>query len=113
MCVRKSFSARNAVKIVMNGVNAGIVDKAFFGQNVQRPQRRLGNRPTRRAISPHFDTGSVFNRLLCLSSVGAELIECEAVHGPMPIAMAGKLMSAGVDLTHQVRKMLGHPSHEE
>src|SRR5215831_7225631 len=31
----------------------------------------------------------------------------------MPITMAGELMAAGLDFTHQVRKMLGHPSDKE
>ena len=40
---KEIFVPRHSIKIVMNGIDAGIVGKALFSQDVQRPEARFGN----------------------------------------------------------------------
>src|SRR5438045_8881383 len=97
----------------MNRIDAGIVCETLFGQDVERPESRLGDRPARCTVSAHRDAGRVFNRLLGLPRILAELISRKAIHGAVPIAVAGKLMPTPLDLAHQVRKPRSYPSDKE
>ena len=56
---RKAGCFGEAVVVVSNGKNAGVVTKAKFCQNFQSPEGLLGNRVGRSAVSNDFDTTQV------------------------------------------------------
>src|SRR6476661_7141721 len=109
MRIRKPLGSGHSVKIMPNGIYAGVVCKSLFGQNVERPKAGFGNRPTRCAITGYWRPRCVFNRVFGLPRVLAELIRREAVNRPMPIAVAGKLVPARLYFAHQVWKSFGNP----
>src|SRR5579864_3842894 len=113
MRVRKPLCTRHSVKIMTNRINAGIVCKSLFSQNVERPEAGFGNRPTRSAVTRDRAAGCILNCMFGLARVLTELIRREAIYGPMPIAVAGEFTPARLYFAHQVRKPFGHPTDEE
>src|SRR5579871_4627364 len=113
MRVWKPLCSRHSVKIMTNGINAGIICKSLFGKNVESPEAGFGNRPARCAITGYWRPSCVFNRVFGLPRILAEFVRREAVYGSMPIAMAGKLMPARLYFAHQMRKSFGYPADKE
>src|SRR5580704_21831 len=100
MDVRKSLRPRNAIEVMVNGEDAGVVGEAFFGKDVESPYAVLRNRPTGRTISLYSNARRVLNRLHCHARVFAELAGSEGINGPMPVAVASDLVAARVYFSH-------------
>src|SRR4051812_38818715 len=113
MRVRKSLRPGHTVKVMPNGIDAGIVCKPLFSENIKRPEAGFCNRPARGTITGNCSPGCVFNRVFCLPRVLTELIRCNTVDRPMPVAMAGQFVSVGLYFAHQVRKSGSHPADKE
>src|ERR1051326_7523580 len=113
MCIWKSLCSGHSIKVMPNGIDAGIVCKSLLGQNVERPEAGFCNRPARCAITGDWRTRCVLNRAYCLQCVLTELIRRKAVHRSMPVAVAGQFVSVGLHFAHQVRESGGHPADKE
>src|SRR5581483_6585475 len=105
---------RDSVKIMMNGINAGIVLEAFFRKHIERPERPACNRPSGGAIACHADARRLLDRVTGRASIKAKFLWGKRIDPVMPEAVTGQFVSSLVDLTHDFRKMPGNPSrHKE
>src|SRR6185295_8695578 len=93
----------NAVAVVANGKDTGVVDVTLGRKNLEGPRRSSDDRVARSAIAEHWNAGRRFNRRLGPAQVGAELVVSELVDQPVTVAMAGELVPLSGDAANQRR----------
>ena len=112
--VRNALCARDAVKVMAHRKNARVVTESEFHQNVEGPERSAHDGITRRAISKYRVPGNVFEQALRTPRFLEKLILRLLVDQTMRKAVAGDLVAARGNVSHELRLSLGYPSeHEE
>ena len=87
-------------------IDAGVVEKSFFRQNVQRPQRVLHDRKIRRAVSLDRHSRQRLQLALRAAHVLAELRRREQKDVLVPVAVRSHLVALGGDPLHAIRKFI-------
>src|SRR5678815_1907233 len=104
---------RDSIAVVLDRVNARIMGKAAFGQNLECPQGAPCDRITGRAIGPRRNTASVFNGANRAQCVLAKLGGRQVVNQAVPEAVAGDLVTPGRNFPNQRRLALRYPTQYE
>src|SRR5215471_15540209 len=84
--IRIAAGSRRPVKIVMDGINAGIVFEAFFAQDLESPRRALRDGPSGRSIAGDADRRCLLDRVTGLTRVVAKLFRRKRINLAMPEA---------------------------
>src|SRR5579864_1934923 len=105
--------SRDAVAIVMRRINTRIEDETFLQQNVQRPERTLGDRETRSAVGGDSLAEDVLQHQTPQAQIEAELCGRLLIDEAMGVAVTAYFMTGGVYGTDQVRLPLRDPTQDE
>src|SRR3954468_21599278 len=76
---RSARGIRDAIYVVPNRKNAGIVSETEFRQYLERPKRSRGDRVARRSVAVHRATGNPFNHAFRTPRVFPELLGSQFV----------------------------------
>src|SRR5438477_9672453 len=98
---------------MVDRIDAGVVCKPLFSEDVQGPKTIFGDGPTRRAVAKDFDTRCILNSSNGRPGILTKFVGRLGINGPMPVAMAGEFVAARVYLSHQLWKLICHPSNKE
>ena len=98
---------------MVDRIDAGVVCKPLFSEDVQGPKTIFRDRPTRRAIAKDLDTSCILNGSNRRLSILTKFVLRLGINGPMPVAMAGEFVAARVYFSHQLWKLMCHPSNKE
>lgn len=103
----------NAVGIVMDGKNGGVVRKAKFLEDIKRPERFAGYRITGGAVAKDRFAYNVLQNGFHPARIVAKLIRGQVVHLSVPVTVATDGMSLIVDGSYQLGVSFGHPADDK
>ena len=113
MPLRVPAEARDAVAVVLDRIDAGIVLEAALDQNFQRPQRRLRDRVAWRTIGARLHAAGIGNAQHRAARVVPELLRRHPVDELMRVAVTPNLVAAHKDSPDHRGMPLRHPAQNE
>src|SRR6266851_3529004 len=111
--VWKPWSVRDAVPIVSDGEDAGVVQEAGLPENLQAPESLPDHGERGGAVPDHGHAGGVLDRGLGLLQILGELQARLAVDHLVPIAVAGDFVASASDVLDERRVPVGDPAEDE
>src|SRR5436305_1609593 len=110
---REAREVRDAVAVVMDREDAGVVAEPLLGQDVDRPRRLARDRVAGGAVADDLDAGGVLDGPLGAADVRAELPGGRGRDLAVGLAGGGQAVAGGAGLAHQAGPALGHPAEGE
>ena len=111
--IRKSGGIRDAVHIMVDGEDTRIVPKTQLLQDVQRPERFLGDGVGWRPVAEDRATAHFFENRLGLVGILAEFLSGKVVDPAVEIAVAANHVAAIGDIPDQLRIPFRDPAHDK
>src|SRR5581483_58147 len=112
--MRIALESRNAVTIMGDWINAGVVSETALSENIEGPERLASNGIAGSAVEQGRHSGGIADSLDGLNGVGAELLRREIVYQAMSEAMTSDLMAPCDNFSNQAGVSMGDPTeHEE
>src|ERR1700722_13789769 len=106
--------SRNAVTIVLDGIDARVMSETAFDQHLQRPEGSAGNGIAGRAVYTGRHAASILDCPDGLLRVPLEFGRRQIVDQAVGEAVAPDLMSGGGDAANQAGMVFGYPAeHKE
>src|SRR5262245_56113035 len=113
LTMREARRIRNAVVVVLDGVDARAVPIARLRDAVVGPTVRAVDREARRPIAEHLRAGDVLQDALREHDVSEERVAVELVRLLVGVAVARDLVAGCGDAPHEPRKALSDPAQRE
>ena len=110
---RKAGCFGEAVVVVSNGKNAGVVAKAQFSENFQRPEGLFCNRIGWSSVANDFNMGQILQNLLCPFDIFFKFLWCLSRNTFMSVTVASHFMPSCMNLLNQLGVAFRDPSQDE
>lgn len=113
MPVSESGGAGDAVRIVVDGKNGGIVGEPQLLQDIECPKGFAGDGITGGAIAKNWLTNDTFQYGFNFAGISTKILRAEVVHFAVPVTVAADIVAMAVDGLHQLGESLGYPADDE
>lgn len=113
MSISESGCVGDAVCIVVDGENRGVVGKPQLLQDIECPKGFAGDGITGGAIAKNWFTNDTFQYGFDFASISTKILRAEVVHLAVPVTMATDVVALTADGLHQLRESLGYPPDDK
>ena len=103
----------NTVGVVVDGKNGRIVSESEILENIERPERLVGDGIAGGAVAENGRTDDVFQDGFDLACVGAEFLRRHVIHLAVPVTVATDWVALTVDGLYQLGEPVGDPTNDE
>ena len=103
----------HSIDVMMNGEDAGIIEKSLLREDLDSPKRPLDDGETGRSITDDGPAAGILNRGAGATRIGTKFAGRKIPDAAMPVAVAADFVTGGDDLAHDLREALGDPSENE
>ena len=111
--MQPGLGAGDAVAVVPDGKDAGVYQKPLLDEDLQGPQRLLGDRETGGPVGRDRLADGLLQHVARPPQVGTKLLWRLLVDQTVPVAVRADLVPAGMDLADQFGMTLADPAENE